>query len=260
MCMRLRGLLLSALVIAVTATDGAHARHYPPPTAFYAAVVSRSLAPRLPPRIEPWAAENSRRGAGASRLGASDGWARDDHAGAAAFYAAAVRSTAPTRSCGVRPRSRTFVQSFGRADTPPMRAASKTSAPVRSRGAASHARRRGSSSKPISFPCVSAGSAIPPDFSPGTMSRLSTGRASQPGNSLCRCTVGRAIWWRRAYRTEAHFPTTAALSGAPRLEPPYYDRGQIEDGALDGRHLKLLVAQFRRRARRPDRGFGARSS
>jgi hypothetical protein len=48
MCTCLRGLLFSTLVIAVAATDGAHARRFPPPASPHAAVVSRSPAPAAP--------------------------------------------------------------------------------------------------------------------------------------------------------------------------------------------------------------------
>jgi hypothetical protein len=134
MCMRLRGLLLSALVIAVTATDGAHARHYPPPALPHAAVVSRSPAPSSPVPASP-AADDASPGplkipnaalepAGWNDL---DGWIRDDHASAfAAFYAScrpivrayAFRAEAVQRSRYVRPESLGFP-----ADARPMRAA-----------------------------------------------------------------------------------------------------------------------------------------
>src|ERR1700676_14475 len=116
MCMRLRGLLLSALVIAVAATDGAHARRYPPPAPPYTRVFSRSIAPAAPaaddaspgPLKIPNAALEP---AGWDHL---DGWARDDHASAfAAFYAScrpivrayAFRTESLHRSGYVRPES-----------------------------------------------------------------------------------------------------------------------------------------------------------
>ena len=71
MCMRLRGFLFSALVIAVAAIDGPHAGSYPPPASPYAEVVSRSPATAAPAADDanPWGVENSRPGAGARRLG-----------------------------------------------------------------------------------------------------------------------------------------------------------------------------------------------
>ena len=129
MCMRLRGLLFSALVVAIAATDGAHARRYLPPASPHAAVVSRSPAPATPaaddaspgPLKIPNAALEP---AGWDHL---DGWTRDDHASAfAAFYAScrpivrayAFRAESVQRRRDVRPHSLGLP-----ADARPMRAA-----------------------------------------------------------------------------------------------------------------------------------------
>ena len=87
MCMRLRGLI--ALVIAVSATDGANARRHSSPVSPYAAFVSRSRAPAAlavddaspgPLKIPDAALEP----ADWEHL---DGWARDDHASATRGFA-----------------------------------------------------------------------------------------------------------------------------------------------------------------------------
>src|SRR5215813_1198298 len=116
MCMRLRALLFSALVIAVAAAEGAHARRYSPPASPHAAVVYRSPAPAAPaaddaipgPLKIPNAALEP---AGWDHL---DGWARDDHASAfSAFYAScrpivrayAFRAESVHKRREVRPQS-----------------------------------------------------------------------------------------------------------------------------------------------------------
>jgi hypothetical protein len=90
MCMRLRGLLFSALVIAVAANDGSHAGGYPSPGSPYAAVVSRSPATAAPPADDAGPGPLKIPDAALEPVGWDDldGWAHDDHASAfAAFYA-----------------------------------------------------------------------------------------------------------------------------------------------------------------------------
>ena len=157
------------------------------------------------------------------------------------FSQAVVRSSAPTRFArSPSTEVEMFVPNpFASPSTlGPYALRSKASAPVQLKRAASHPRLRDNSLKLISFPSVSAGSAIQLAFSPGTMSRSSTVRASRHGNSPCRCIAARAIWWRRGYPMEARFPTPAVPSDAPRLASSCL-RGQIEDGALDGQHLEI---------------------
>ena len=87
-----------------------------------------------------------------------------------------------------------------------------------------------------------AGSARAPDSSPATTSRSSTARAFRPANSTCRSIAARPTCCRRPARPPAPaFPTPASRCAATRGGKlvPYYDRGEIEDGALDGKHLEI---------------------
>src|SRR5580692_11653292 len=112
---------------------------------------------------------------------------------------------------------------------------------VRSRLADSDPRRHGSSSRPISFRCESASSEIPRALSPVITIRSSMARDSRPGNSRSLYTVVLANLVAQGVAEGGPSPNTGRVF---RRTPtgklvPYYDRADIEDGALDGRHLEI---------------------
>ena len=242
MCMRLPGLLFSALMISVAATDVAHARRYPPPVSPHAAVVSRSPAPVAPapddaspgPLKIPDAALEP---AGWDHL---DGWTRDDHASAfAAFYtscrpivrAYAFRAESIQRRRDVRP------QSLGLpADARPMRAALED---VCARAI-----------KAGRLPPEAARQFFETNFVPVHIRRLGDPAGFLTG--YYEPVVDGSRFPTREFTVPLYRrPRDLAAPGVPdggafpnngrafrRTATgelvPYYDRGQIEDGALDG--------------------------
>jgi membrane-bound lytic murein transglycosylase A len=247
MCMRLPGLLFSALVIAVAATDGGHAGGYPSSASPYAAIVSRSPATAAsaadvagpePLKIPDAALEP----VGWDDL---DGWTHDDHASAfAAFYAScrpivrayAFRAESLHRSRYVHPEAFRFP-----ADARPIRAALED---ICARAIkAGHLQRE------------AAQQFFETNFVPVRIRRL--------GDS-----AGFLTGYYEPIVEGSRFPTrefTVPLYRRPRdlVAPgvpdggafpnngrafrrtgtgefvPYYDRGQIEDGALDDQHLEI---------------------
>ena len=245
MCLRLRGLI--ALVIAVSATDGANARRYSPPVSPYAAFVSRSRAPAAlavddaspgPLKIPDAALEP----ADWEHL---DGWARDDHASAfAAFFAScrpivrayAFRAESVHRSRDVRPESFRLP-----VDARPIRAALES----------------------VCARAVKAGR-LPPEasrqffeanFVPVRIRRLGDSAGFLTG--YYEPIVDGSRFPTREFTVPLYRrPRDLVAPGLPDGSPfpnsgrafrrtatgefvPYYDRGQIEDGALDGQHLEI---------------------
>src|SRR5262249_31779208 len=67
------------------------------------------------------------------------------------------------------------------------------------------------------------------------------GRDSPPVSSKSQSTVALGIWCRRQTAPAPGFPNRGqSLRRTPSGElVPYYDRGEILDGALDGQHLEI---------------------
>jgi len=247
MCVRLRGLLLSALVIAVTATDGAHARHYPPPASPHAAVVSRSPAPATPAADDasPGPLKIPNAALEPSGWDHLDGWTRDDHASAfAAFYAScrpivrayAFRAEAVQRSRYVRPESLGFP-----ADARPMRAAldDVCARAIKAGRLRPEAARQFFETNFVPVRIRKLGD--PAGFLTGYYepivdgSRFPTREFTVPLYRRPRDLVARGVPDGGAFPNNGRaFRRTATGEFVP-----YYDRGQIEDGALDGQHLEI---------------------
>ena len=98
------------------------------------------------------------------------------------------------------------------------------------------------SSKSIFFPCGFRGSARPRVLSPAITSRLSTAQKPRPMSTPCRSIAGP--------RTCSSAASDQASVGLPnkgqvfrkigrRKLVPYYDRAEIEDGAIAGRGLEI---------------------
>ena len=64
-------------------------------------------------------------------------------------------------------------------------------------------------------------------------------RGSRLESSKSRSTAARRIWYRRETVPVPDFPIGDSRYGRDGTLVPYYDRGQILDGALDGQHLEI---------------------
>jgi membrane-bound lytic murein transglycosylase A len=247
MCTRLHGVLFSALVIAVAAADDAHARRYPSPASPHAAVVFRSPASADPAADDaspgPFKIPNAAlEPAGWGHL---DGWIRDDHASAfAAFYAScrpivrayAFRAESFHRSRYARPESLGFP-----ADARPMRAALEDvcARAVRAGRLQPEAARQFFETNFVPVRIRRLGD--PAGFLTGYYepivdgSRFPTREFTVPLYRRPRDLVAPGV------PDGGPFPNTgrAFRRTATGELVPYYDRGQIEDGALDGQHLEI---------------------
>ncbi len=245
MCTRLQKLL--ALVIAVSATDGANARRYSSPASPHAAVDSRSPAPAapavddgspLPLKIPDAALEP----AGWEHL---DGWSRDDHASAfAAFYSSCrpivraytFRAESIHRNREVRPEYLRFP-----ADARPVRAALEDvcARAVKAGRLPPEAARLFFETNFVPMRIRRLGD--PAGFLTGYYepivdgSRFPTREFTVPLYRRPRDLVAPGV------PDGGAFPNTgrAFRRTATGELVPYYDRGQIEDGALDGQHLEI---------------------
>ncbi len=159
-----------------------------------------------------------------------DGWASDDHATAFAAFLESCRAVNVGQTAG----------RGGGCDCGRAQAGLRTRGlpPSRSKKTA-----RANSSKTISARCASAGLAIPTGFSPAITSRSWKARGCRPANSpapLYRRPPNLVISGRR--KLGDAFPSKGVKVGrrvGRRKIAPYYDRGEIEDGALDGWHLEI---------------------
>jgi membrane-bound lytic murein transglycosylase A len=246
MCTR-QGVLFSALVIAVAAADGAHARRYPSPASPRAAVVFQSPAPAAPAADDassgPFKIPNAAlEPAGWGHL---DGWAGDDHASAfAAFYAScrpivrayAFRAESFRRSRYVRRESLGVPP-----DARPMRAALEDvcARAVKAGRLPPEAARQFFETNFVPMRIRRLGD--PAGFLTGYYepivdgSRFPTREFTVPLYRRPRDLVAPGV------PDGGPFPNTGrALRRTATGElVPYYDRGQIEDGALDGQHLEI---------------------
>jgi membrane-bound lytic murein transglycosylase A len=239
-----RGALFSALVIAIAAADGAHARRYPSPAS---PLVFQSPAPAAPAAddasSEPLKIPNAAlEPAGWGHL---DGWAGDDHASAfAAFYtscrpivrAHAFRAESFHRRRYVRPNSLSFPP-----DARPMRAALED--------VCARAVRAGR------LPPEAARQFFETNFVPvrirglGDLAGFLTGYYEPivDGSRFPTPEFNVPLYRRPrdlvvpGMPDGGPFPNTgrAFRRTATGELVPYYDRGQIEDGALDGQHLEI---------------------
>ena len=113
-----------------------------------------------------------------------------------------------------------------------------------------------------SCPCGFRGSAKPKVSSPAITSRSSTARAPRPKSTTCRSIAGRRTCScaapRRAPPSLPNKGEVFRKIGRRKLVP-YYDRAEIEDGAIAGRGLEIVLAEEPdRSAVHADPGLGAR--
>ena len=158
-----------------------------------------------------------------------DGWADDDHAAAFATFRASCNPFLARRpAADERPISQALRDVCRRGRLPPQ----STRTP-----------RRRVSSKTISGRCASPSWVSAPACSPATTNRSSMARAFRIRNSTRRSIAARPIFWStgRSPRKRA-LPQPSAVIGrlnAKKKLEPYFDRGAIEDGALDGQKLEI---------------------
>jgi membrane-bound lytic murein transglycosylase A len=241
------GVLFLALVITVAAADSGHARRYPSPASPHAAVVFQSPAPAAPAADDASPGPFKIPNAALEPVGWGhlDGWAGDDHASAfAAFYgscrpivrAYAFRAESFRRSRYVRGESLGFPL-----DARPVRVALED---VCARAV-----------KAGRLPPEAARQFFETNFVPVRIRRLGDPAGFLTG--YYEPIVDGSRFPTREFTVPLYRrPRDLVAPGVPDGGPfpntgralrrtatgelvPYYDRGQIEDGALDGQHLEI---------------------